>query len=93
MPPLETMARHCPVVCSNISSMPEVIAAAGEYFDPTDMEVIGRAIEAVVYSDIRVAELIKLGDALLTSFSWKKCTCEALGVYRSLIQRWSNDEQ
>lgn len=85
IPPLEAMAHHCPVISSNTSSMPEVIATAAEYFDPNVSEDMQRAIETVVYSDSRVAELIKLGDARLTAFSWEKCTRETLDVYRSLI--------
>lgn len=84
IPPLEAMAHHCPVISSNTSSMPEVIGAAGEYFNPVDTDDMSHAIEAVVYSDSRIDELIKLGKRQLTAFSWNKCTQETLNVYRSL---------
>jgi glycosyltransferase involved in cell wall biosynthesis len=84
IPPLEAMAHHCPVISSNTSSMPEVIGAAGEYFNPIDTDDMSHAIEAVVYSDSRIDELIKLGERQLTAFSWNKCTQETLNVYRSL---------
>lgn len=35
LPPLEAMARGCPVIASNPFSMPEVIGDAGELFDPS----------------------------------------------------------
>lgn len=84
IPPLEAMAHRCPVISSNASSMPEVIGAAGEYFDPADTDDMQRAIEAVVYSDGRVNDLRTSGEKQLAAFSWNKCTQETLGVYRSL---------
>jgi glycosyltransferase involved in cell wall biosynthesis len=85
IPPLEAMAHRCPVISSNTSSMPEVIGAAGEYFNPVDTDEMSHAIEAVVYSDSRIDELRELGERQLKAFSWNKCTQETLNVYRSLI--------
>ena len=84
IPPLEAMTHHCPVISSNSSSMPEVIGVAAEYFNPTDIEDMRRAIENVVYSESRLDELRKEGLARLPHFSWKKCSEETLAVYRSL---------
>jgi glycosyltransferase involved in cell wall biosynthesis len=84
IPPLEAMAHRCPVICSNTSSIPEVVKEAGEYFNPADVADMQRAIEAVVYSDSRVDELRELGSRRLDAFSWNKCTQETLDVYRAL---------
>lgn len=85
LPPLEAMASGCPVVSSNTSSMPEVIKRAGEYFNPTDTESIRNAIERVVFSPERQAELIALGYENIKYFSWKKCANETLGIYQKMI--------
>jgi len=85
IPPLEAMAHNCPVVSSNASSMPEVIGPAGEYFSPTSTEEMQHAIESVVYSDSRVAELKALGTARLAHFSWGKCAEKTRSVYRTLL--------
>ena len=84
IPPLEAMTHGCPVISSNTSSMPEVIGAAAEYFNPIDTEDMCRAIETVVYSDSRINELRILGDKQLTIFSWDKCSQDTLAVYRQL---------
>ena len=84
IPPLEAMAHGCPVISSNTSSMPEVIGSAGEFFDPTDIDDMRRAIELVVYSENRVNDLILSGKNQLATFSWDKCAYETLNVYRSL---------
>ena len=48
IPPLEAMSFSCPVVCSNVSCIPEVVGDAAEMFDPNDIKSIQSAIERVV---------------------------------------------
>jgi glycosyltransferase involved in cell wall biosynthesis len=85
MPPLEAMAFNCPVICSNISSIPEVVGDAGEYFDPYDVDSIIDAIEKVVYSDNRSNHLKQLGQVRSKVFSWDLCAKQTSEVYRSLL--------
>ena len=90
IPPLEAMAHQCPVISSNTSSMPEVIGNAAEFFDPTHAQSVCLAIENVVYSDARSAELRHLGHHRLKAFSWQKCTAQTLGVYRAVLGQLSS---
>ena len=53
IPLLEAMSLGCPVICSNTSSIPEVVGDAGEYFDPGDLESMRVAIESVLESKAR----------------------------------------
>ena len=84
IPPLEAMAHQCPVISANSSSMPEVIGEAAEFFTPSSIDDMRRAIEAVVYSESRQDDLRKKGLARLPHFSWEKCSRETLAVYQSL---------
>jgi len=84
LPPLEAMAHSCPVVSSNSSSMPEVIGDAAEFFDPSNVADMRRAIEAVVYSSERRTQLIEKGRERLGSFSWQTCAEQTLAIYQSL---------
>lgn len=84
LPPLEAMAHRCPVVSSNTSSMPEVIGGAGEFFHPSEIEDMARAIESVVYSDERIEELVTMGLDRLNHFSWQKCADQTLSIYQIL---------
>lgn len=84
IPPLEAMSLNCPVICSNTSSIPEVVGDAGEYFDPLDAACIGVAIERVLQAPARRAELVALGQSRCKQFSWERCAQETYNVYRRL---------
>ncbi|MCX7068115.1 MAG: glycosyltransferase family 1 protein [Methylococcales bacterium] len=84
IPPLEAMSLGCPVACSNNSSIPEVVAEAGEYFDPNDIDSMRIAMERVLNSPARRAELIDFGIARRARFSWQRCAEETLAIYRNL---------
>jgi len=85
IPPLEAMSLGCPVICSNTSSIPEVVGDAGEYFDPNDIESMRVAIEAVLQSTSRRNELVAKGHARRSLFSWQRCASETLSAYRSIL--------
>ena len=84
IPPLEAMSFNCPVVCSNTSSIPEVVMDAGEYFDPYDIDSMRFAIEKVVLSPDRCQILKKNGKERVKFFSWDKCAKETASIYQQL---------
>jgi len=47
-PPLEAMACGCPVACSNVASLPEVVGDAARLFDPSSTEELVDAVEDVL---------------------------------------------
>jgi len=84
IPPLEAMSFACPVVCSNVSSIPEVVGDAAEMFDPYDIQSIQSAIERVVQDEELKKELIKRGKARIKQFSWERCAKETFQVYKKV---------
>jgi len=58
LPPLEAMSVGTPVVCSNLSSMPEIVADAGVLVSPTDYDSIAKALERVINDDVTREQLI-----------------------------------
>jgi len=85
IPPLEAMACGCPVVCSDTSSIPEVVGDAAHLFDPTNTSDLSAAIEAVVYSSDYSVRLKSKGYERIKMFSWEKCADDTLGVYEKLL--------
>lgn len=85
IPPLEAMAHRCPVICSNTSSLPEVVGNAGVYFDPVDFDSIRATIEETVLDDSMLMNLVDSGIKQINNFSWDKCARETLGVYNKIL--------
>jgi len=82
LPILEAFACKCPVVASNISSMPEVSGEkAAILVDPFDVNSIVEGIEKALG---RREILIKLGQERLKAFSWKRVAKETFKVYEEL---------
>ena len=65
--------------------MPEIIGNVGELFPPMDSDAMGKAIEAVVYSDSRRQDLISKGYERVKEFSWQKYSDQTLAIYKGLL--------
>jgi glycosyltransferase involved in cell wall biosynthesis len=81
LPPLEAMASGCPVVCSNVGSLPEVCGDAARYFDPASPEEIAAAILEVLAAP---NELTAAGLARAERFRWESSARAHEAVYREL---------
>lgn len=86
LPPLEAMAKGCPVVVSRSSSMPEVVGDAGFYFDPHSIEEMSTAIEKVVFSSSLRQSLVSTGYNRLQKFSWASCAEKTMDVYTQVVR-------
>lgn len=84
IPPLEAMNFGCPVVCSNTSSIPEVVGDAAVLFDPSSEESMRIAIEGLLQNNELRAEMIRRGYARVQHFSWAKCAAETAAIYRQI---------
>jgi glycosyltransferase involved in cell wall biosynthesis len=73
LPVLEAMQCGCPVVASNITSIPEVAGDAAILVDPFDTKAIADAIYQVL-TDYKLREkLIQSGHQQAKKFSWNRC--------------------
>lgn len=85
IPPLEAMSADCPVICSNATSIPEVVGNAGAYFSATEVESIRDTLEQTLQSPQVLANLIAAGRERREHFSWRRCAEETLDVYRGQL--------
>ena len=87
LPILEAQACGCPVITSNISSMPEIAsppAGGGAiYVDPYSIDDIVKGMEKIKIQDTR-NKLIKAGFENVKRFSWEKCARETLKVLENV---------
>lgn len=84
LPILEAQACGCPVITSNVSSMPEVAGSSGILINPNNVNEIADAIFKVISNKKFRYKLIKKGYENLKRFSWKKCAEETLKVYEEV---------
>ena len=86
IPPLEAMSYGCPVVCSNVSSIPEVVGDAALLFDPYSVDSIKDNIISVLYDHKIRLSLISKGLKQVKNFSWEKCAKETYNVYQKAMK-------
>lgn len=85
IPPLEAMSYGCPVVCSNTSSIPEVVGAAAKMFDPCSADSLSAALLDVLQSSKTYEGLRRLGLARVKEFSWYRCALETHAIYQRIL--------
>jgi glycosyltransferase involved in cell wall biosynthesis len=68
MPVLEGMAYEKPVLCSNVTSLPEVAGDAAVYFDPLDAGQIAGALGRLEDDPAGMAALAERGRTRAASF-------------------------
>lgn len=85
LPPLEAMARGCPVASSDKTCLPEVLSKAAIYFNPdNEKEMKGQIIKLITDADLR-QELISRGYEQAKKFSWDDCAEKTLAEYKNSI--------
>lgn len=87
LPPLEAMAKGCPVVSSNKSSMPEVLGGAAIYFNPDDKQDMQDKIEKIITDENLRGDLIKMGYEQAKKYSWWECARRTLEVYNRILRK------
>lgn len=85
IPPLEAMACGCPVVCSNATSLSEVVGDAALLHDPKDVEGFAASIQKVLTTPALAQDLRQRGLAQATRFSWKNIAEQTLTVYQNIL--------
>jgi glycosyltransferase involved in cell wall biosynthesis len=79
------MQRRLPVVCSRVSSMPEVAGDSAEYFDPSDSAEIAAAMMRVLGDSELRSRMAERGVQRAKDFSWSSAASGTLAVYRRLL--------
>jgi glycosyltransferase involved in cell wall biosynthesis len=89
LPILEAMKYGCPVITSNISSLPEAGGDSALYVDPLSVEDIAKNLELIINPSADGEELrkklIKKGYEQVKKFSWEKTARETLKALEGLM--------
>ena len=84
MPVLEAMRYGKPVVCSNVSSLPEVAGDCARLVTPTDVDDIATGLLEVYTDPARAEQLSLRGKAQAERFSWDRSAEKLMQVYQTL---------
>ncbi len=80
LPVLESMQYGCPVIASNVSSLPEAGGDAALYVDPKNVGDIAQKMEVFISEEAKRQEYIAKGYNQVKKFSWEKTAHETLNV-------------
>ncbi len=81
LPVLEAMACGAPVVCSNVTSIPEVAGDAALYFDPHDVDDMVDKLGAAWGDAALRSRLSEAGKQRAGVFSWRRAGEELLSLF------------
>jgi glycosyltransferase involved in cell wall biosynthesis len=81
-PPLEAMACGCPVACSDVAALPEVVGDAARLFDPHDPQAIADAVGEVLDAP---EGWVDRGLRRAAGYSWQATARIHADVYRELL--------
>ena len=86
LPAVEAMACGTPVAASNRGSLPEVLGAAGVFFEPKDVENMAAVIKQILRDDTRREEMSRAGLIRSKQFMWKKAATDLLAIFNELAK-------
>lgn len=78
LPILEAMRFGCPVITSDVSSLPEAGGDAALYFNPEDVEDISSTMKKVLTDRTVRDKMIEQGHTHYKKFTWEKAAKEVL---------------
>lgn len=84
LPAVEAMACGTPVVCSNTTSLPEVVGDAAIAVDPCDIEALAEALLKTLQDTGLRQEMAARGLARAGQFTWERTARETAAVYQEL---------
>jgi len=84
IPLLEAMSCGCPVISSNVTSMPEVYGDAAVGFNPRDTEELAYRIESLLDDQALREDLVRRGFENCARFSWEHTASIAHAAYHSV---------
>ncbi|MCK4998855.1 MAG: glycosyltransferase family 4 protein [Anaerohalosphaera sp.] len=84
-PVIEAMSCQCPVVCSNVSSLPEVAGGAAVLFDPYDPRDMAEKTYEVLTNKTLWRQMVQNGLCNVKRFSWKKNANEYLLFFEEIV--------
>jgi glycosyltransferase involved in cell wall biosynthesis len=88
LPVVEAAACGTPVICSNVSSLPEVLAEPAAEFDPFEPASIAAAITRALVDDESRSVLLAAARRAAERWTWVRVAADAVDALGDLGPRW-----
>ena len=85
LPPLEYMKHGLPVICSNVTSIPEVVGDAGILVDPFAVDEIANAMRRLTEDDTLAQELRQRGFERVSRYSWERSAADLSATLTGIL--------
>lgn len=82
---LEAFYYNVPLLCSGLTSLPEIAGDAAIYFNPFDTDAIAGAIIKFYNNESLRVDLAAKGKERLKAFSWRKNAAETVKLYEKVL--------
>jgi glycosyltransferase involved in cell wall biosynthesis len=84
LPAIEAMACGTPVVCSNRGPMPELLADAARFFDPTDVQMMTDVLKSVFADEGMRKRMRESALKRAPQFSWGSVATDTLRIFEEV---------
>ena len=85
LPPLEAMAKGCPVLSSDRACLPEVLGTAAIYFNPQDKSDFLAKINLVINDNELREQMKEKGIEQSKLYSWWECANKTFNIYKEVL--------
>jgi len=86
-PVVEAMSRGCPVICSNVTSLPEISGNAAILIEPDNDKAIAENIN-LLYRDNNVQKYFKqAGKKKIELYSWSQMVLQYDAIYNKILSK------
>lgn len=84
-PVLEAMAHGCPVITTNVTSLPEIAGDAAMLFAPSDVAGVSQAMQSLSRSITKRETLRQKGIAQARKFTWEITAQKTIAVWEQML--------
>ena len=86
LPVLEAMACGCPVLCSNTSSLPEVVGDAAMMVSPLDIPALESAMRKILTDSVLQKRMRLEGRTRSQQYSWDRTALQTVELYERVVR-------
>jgi len=86
LPAVEAMACGTPVLCSNVSSLPEIVGDSGIQVDPYSTDAVEQGLRRLLGNDDLVEACVAKGLERARMFTWENTARQVVSVYKDLVK-------